>query len=522
METTKMNMDGTIRAKVLQYKSDGNTLTEKWETLAKLVDGVYYAKDRDNWDNVRYAFIFEDNGIFWYSLRAATENQFNNPKERERIINLRKNFRAYVKETAQNNGFIRSLEIEVFKRLGEDTAPLYVSREAYLKNREEEERKRAEEAERRERERKEAEERRKADVLAGGKEKLLKHERITVEQIELIAEAVGYKINIRTIGFMREKVTEAVLREDDTVTVWGRKLTSRNIDGTAKVMRELYDRLKTQVEEEARQAATATETPQISTETAETVNVSAGGEKEAERAGNKPERKIKYFHYTPEQLKRFIIDVYEKNANGEWVLQPYRQINTDFYGDTYEVVDGKIRYWTNRSRGLFFDLNMDFNSETCGTCHQIRETYQTGNYVISNEKLLEFTMANGAYRCIQKQVYSKDGERKEFFTIMDAHGDFAVNDASDTLEGIMQRFDKCYKGTATIIWQAPTASPQSPETPQTIECTTDTPKPRETARKRQNRAIGGIQATRRDTLRNTLRSVMYVPRECSTAETDYW
>lgn len=259
----KMNMDGTIRAKVLQYKSDGNTLTEKWETLARLVDGVYYAKDRDNWDNVRYAFIFEDNGIFWYSLRAATENQFNNPKERERIINLRKNFRAYVKETAQNNGFIRSLEIEVFKRLGEDTAPLYVSREAYLKTREEEESKRAEEAERRERERKEAEERRKAEVLADGKEKLLKHERITVEQIELIAETVGYKIHIRTIGFMREKVTEAVLREDDTVTVWGYKLTSRNIDGTANVMRELYNQLKAQAEEEAEHPATPTETPRI-------------------------------------------------------------------------------------------------------------------------------------------------------------------------------------------------------------------------------------------------------------------
>lgn len=285
MEATKikMNMDGTIRAKVLQYKSDGNTLTEKRETLTKLVDGVYYAKDRDNWDNVRYAFIFEDNGIFWYSLRAATENQFNNPKERERIINLRKNFRAYVKETAQNNGFIRSLEIEVFKRLGEDTASLYASREAYLKNREEEERKRAEEAERRERERKEAEERRKADLLADGKEKLMNHERITVEQIELIAEAVGYKINIRTIGFMREKVTEAVLREDDTVTVWGRKLTSRNIDGTAKVMHELCDRLKAQAEEEAKQAAQTTEMPQIPTETSETVNVLVNGEKETER-----------------------------------------------------------------------------------------------------------------------------------------------------------------------------------------------------------------------------------------------
>lgn len=85
-------------------------------------------------------------------------------------------------------------------------------------------------------------------------------------------------------------------------------------------------------------------------------------------------------------------------------------------------------------------------------------------------------------------------------------------------------------------------APQSPETPQMVECITDTPKLRETAEIRQNRAIGSAQhhqhsalgangyamlndasATmaamnvRHDTLRNTLRSVTYVPRECSTA-----
>lgn len=58
----------------------------------------------------------------------------------------------------------------------------------------------------------------------------------------------------------------------------------------------------------------------------------------------------------------------------------------------------------------------------------------------------------------------------------------------------------------------PTEPPQSPETPQTAECTTVTPKPRETARKRQNLATGSTRTTRHDTLRNTLRSVTYVPR----------
>lgn len=64
--------------------------------------------------------------------------------------------------------------------------------------------------------------------------------------------------------------------------------------------------------------------------------------------------------------------------------------------------------------------------------------------------------------------------------------------------------------------------PQSPETPQIVECIADTSKPRETARKPQNRGIGSKRTTRRDTLRDTLRLATYVPRECSTAEAAYW
>lgn len=73
---------------------------------------------------------------------------------------------------------------------------------------------------------------------------------------------------------------------------------------------------------------------------------------------------------------------------------------------------------------------------------------------------------------------------------------------------------------------------QSPETPQTVECTADTPKPRETARKPQVRGIGRARATRRsglgaggyvmlDNASATL-TAMHVPRECSTADAVYW
>lgn len=64
--------------------------------------------------------------------------------------------------------------------------------------------------------------------------------------------------------------------------------------------------------------------------------------------------------------------------------------------------------------------------------------------------------------------------------------------------------------------------PQSPETPQAGECSTNTTKPRETARKRPNRAIGSAQAARCDTLRDTLRSVTHVSRECSTVDAAHW
>lgn len=198
-------------------------------------------------------------------------------------------------------------------------------------------------------------------------------------------------------------------------------------------------------------AATPAETPQISTETAETVNVSVEGENAAGRAENKPERKITYFHYTPEQLKRYVIDVYEKYANGEWVLQPHKQIDTNA-SRLWDVIDGKIGKWTNWRREKFVEFNMDFNSQTCGVCYKVAKTYQNDNFIVSNEKLLEFTI-NGNYYYIQKQTYNK-GKHRWCYTIMDAHGDFAVNDFSYTKKEIIQRFNKWWKKNATIIWEA--------------------------------------------------------------------
>ncbi len=155
------------------------------------------------------------------------------------------------------------------------------------------------------------------------------------------------------------------------------------------------------------------------------------------------------FHYTEEQLKRYIIDVYEKDANGEWVLQSHRQIDTD--AGLYDVMDGKVGYWTNWRREKFQQLNMDFNSNTCHACYKVKRSYQKDDFIVSNEKILEFTI-NGNYFYIQKQTYNKriNGHSNFCYTIHDSRGEFAVNDFSYTKKGIMGRFNKWYKKHATI------------------------------------------------------------------------
>lgn len=267
-----------IRAKVLQYQSDGNTLTEKWETLTKLTEGIYYTTEDDGYGSPIHRIVFEGNGVFWWSRQELSLDELNAENcYCQRIIEKRRNYFADIADKAATNGFISTLEIEVHKRLGKDIAPLAASREAYLKQREEEERQKAEDAARRERERIEAEKRRSTELLADGKEKLLNHEKITVEQIELLAESVGYKINIRTLGTLRRRVSMVEVGDDGAATVYGAK-QSRGLDGAFQTIYDIYNILKSEAEEVTQQPATATETPQIPTSEPQTAECPAEGE----------------------------------------------------------------------------------------------------------------------------------------------------------------------------------------------------------------------------------------------------
>ncbi len=136
MEATKikMNMDGTIRAKVLQYKSDGNTLTEKWETLTKFAEGIYlsYAAP-DRYEQVYATVVFAKNGVFW-KVGCEPEQCFNPDSYRyaENMGNLKRMYADYeadILQAATNGGWLNKLHITVMERLGHDAAPLLAAYE---------------------------------------------------------------------------------------------------------------------------------------------------------------------------------------------------------------------------------------------------------------------------------------------------------------------------------------------------------------------------------------------------------
>lgn len=187
--------------------------------------------------------------------------------------------------------------------------------------------------------------------------------------------------------------------------------------------------------------ATPTETPRISTEAAETTNVSAEGEKTAERA------------------------------------------EMEFYN---------VEYYVRRF----------------GTVVNLDKEYET---------------AMDAVRCEKDEYDFNRRKGGKFRTERIAELNRKLNALGLEWMQIRRAMSEYFKEHATTSIQPP----QSPEAPQTVECTAHTPKPRETARKPQNRGIGstrhsGLGANGCAMLDNASATLtaMYVPRECSTA--DYW
>lgn len=188
-------------------------------------------------------------------------------------------------------------------------------------------------------------------------------------------------------------------------------------------------------------AARATETPQISTETAETVNVSAEGEKEAERAN------------------------IEQNHSDTRIVE-------DEYRHRYKVT----RHWLNGRVESIEVWDLDHTSEppqspenrpTAADVVQMVKTELAQNKAMRTTWKLEFpdgTECNTSHKCtvagcdFYEYTETRNGE--------EAFKDYKATERDITLY-ICQLLDL--------------DAPQSPETPQTVECTTEPCKLAQTA-----------------------------------------
>lgn len=288
--------------------------------------------------------------------------------------------------------------------------------------------------------------------------------------------------------------------------------------------------------------ATPAETPQISTETAETVNVSAEGE----NAENEPQKHIsevlkeaeRNYQCVKSETLRTV-----READGKWhtyfmdeeigIDLAYDQINHIPAARAAQAAEevAEIRRYMNRLNGNHIADADYYLAEMREGIKQAEAARRKKNADTEGENKAERAKYRvsrfGGYKIIVGD--REQGKVIAVLMAVNGHNVIEINDESAHIATMGEKPLQMDKPITQLsdaevlgLIYGYIEPPQSPETPQTVECTADTPKPRETARKLPNRAIGYMRATQRDTLRNTLRSVTCVPRECSTADASYW
>jgi hypothetical protein len=181
-----------MKIKVLTYKKCGNELTDKYMELNKIADGIYITEpDKENYENVQ--IILEINEVFFRVDQAKKEMIEKNMNE---VIEYRKN---YIKNTPTLN-WIQVLHIEVFKRLGLDTTPLYSRRKEIEESREKEKVRKEEERKAKQEERRLEHEKKLKEALAEFK----KGERIEKDIFLELLKINNIPIHIRTVGLLNK------------------------------------------------------------------------------------------------------------------------------------------------------------------------------------------------------------------------------------------------------------------------------------------------------------------------------
>lgn len=290
------------------------------------------------------------------------------------------------------------------------------------------------------------------------------------------------------------------------------------------------------------QPATPTETPRISTETAETTELSAEATKVEEAPKYSISERDGNVYVT---FKRGVIRQCAKRCgvsckSAEWntIAQAYNGTHSDmgmglsFFFDGREDAVRFAELVCNGDISGYYKLYMD-KIIAEGEARKKRIAEKCAEYDAAQAYFAECMADEDAETVNVSDEGENAAETKE-----NCHSDTRiVSDGYGTQYEVTRHWENGRIESLDVIvlgtqLQTATEPPQSRDTPQTVECTTDTPKPRETAEKRQNRAIGSAQHRQHSALgangyamldnASATLTAMHVPRECSTADAAYW
>lgn len=199
-------MNEIMKAKVLKYRFDGNTIVAPYMELEPYADNVFISlarKDEYGNESQDSFHVICKIGDVHFSCGQYSRRILDKKEHREEAAAYCRNWIDNTLKDAEDGKIIPLLSVHVFKELGIDPTPLVQAREAYEKRQEEKrlERKRKEEQERKEKEA------RWQQLLDENKRKFLDGEKITAEMFLEITGRDGFDIHIRTKGAFNRHVT---------------------------------------------------------------------------------------------------------------------------------------------------------------------------------------------------------------------------------------------------------------------------------------------------------------------------
>ena len=514
-------MNYTSIGPVLQLNKAGE-LTQKRMKAVKVCDGLYISEpDKNGY----MQFICELNDVIWLDCKAAETKIAYGIK---RIPGYFKDIKAGCFDGKNIEKFRR----EISRRINRPDSPVIME----LKK---PERKKPAPL---------AENERKVSVLMlKGRTDEITEKRVVIAEVVPHVYTYTYKLKrygervkiifeIDGVYFQGHDTGANVLEREDFTDVCTKayRLARKNVaDGAASGMQYFIEVQKRM------DAATPTETPRISTQTAETVNVSAEGE----NAKNEPEiiirrraiskannGKMVLFHKRTEWANFWY--AYEEDA-----LTLCRACGHDpkTYGLSFiPLSDGSRGYpimiFTDEfGKPGLSKIPPEILDENCVVVEKDMqaqpqsEPREAGNKP-TKERMKSYARITGQHN---RLWLAANGNRARQDRITAIWHRYIANISRHFKNPFMSEWDAHGTDELPRSIYAATNAPQSPEAPQIVECIADTPKPRETARKPRNRGIGSTRHSRLgangytmlDNASATL-TAMSVPRECSTA--DYW